>query len=201
MRDEFARQVAEELAQLRGGGFGIRADDGERRLVVVAYRGALAQEFRLEADVEVDAVLLARFVLDDGPQHVLDGAGDERGAKNENVRRGLVAHRRAEILREPEHRRLILAAVGRRRRADADERDLARQDGFARIAGDRHPSAGDDVRHEVDHAFLDHRRPSCRNEVELGLVHVHADHVVAVAREARKRDGPYITQSEDAYFH
>ena len=127
-RDELARQVPEEIAQPGDRSFGIRADDGERRLVVVAYRRPLAQELGLEADVEVDAVLLAGLGLDDRAQHVLDGAGDERRAKHENVGRGLVAHRRPEVFRDLEHRRLVLAPIGRRRRADAHERDLALQD-------------------------------------------------------------------------
>ena len=39
------------------------------------------------------------------------------------------------------------------------------------------------------------------DEVELGLVDVHADDAMAVAREARERYRAYVTQTEDADVH
>jgi hypothetical protein len=89
--DELARQVPEELSQLVSRRLGIRAHDREGRLVVIANGRTLAQEFRLEADVEIGAVLLAGLGLEDGTQHALERARNERRAEYEHVRRVLPA--------------------------------------------------------------------------------------------------------------
>src|SRR5437879_7258 len=81
----------------------VRADDGIRWLVVIPDRRPLAQEFRLETYVEIDAVFLPRTFFDDRPQHIFDGARHESRAEDKHVRRALSAHGGAQILAEPKH--------------------------------------------------------------------------------------------------
>src|SRR5262249_18359143 len=61
--------------------------------------------------------------------------------------------------------------------------------------------AGDGRGHELHHALLDHRRAAGRDQVELGLVDVHADDAMPVACEAGERDGADVTETEDADIH
>src|SRR5436190_21052271 len=61
------------------------ADDRVRGRVEIADRRALAQEFRLEAEMKIDAVALARFAFHDRAQRIFHRARDERRAKYEDV--------------------------------------------------------------------------------------------------------------------
>ena len=92
---ELARQMSEQRAQALERLCVAGADDRERRLVVVADGRALAQEFRLEADVEIDAFALPRCALDDRDQGAFDAARRERRAEHEDVRPGERPERRA----------------------------------------------------------------------------------------------------------
>ena len=100
-----------------------------------------------------------------------------------------------------QHRGLVLAAVRCRRRADADQRDLAPENRLPHVVGHRDPAARDDLRHQIDHAFLDDRRPAVPDQGELGRLDVDADDLVAVARETGERHGADVTEAEDADVH
>ena len=131
---EVAGQMSEQAPQHLRGVIAVGADDGERRMVVVADRRSLAQELRLEADVEVLAFALAGGFLHQRAQHALHRARHEGRAEHERMHVVDAGQRCAQFPRQPQHRRLILAAVGGRRRADADQRDLA---AAQRLAPDR----------------------------------------------------------------
>ena len=199
--DELARQVAEQCFQPLGRGFMVGADDGERRLVVVADRAALAQELGLEAQEEVDAVLLARLALDDRAQHVFHGAGHDGAAEHHHVRLGLAGQGLPQLGGQAHDGALILAAIGRRGRAHADQADVAAQHGGLGVGGDGDATAGGHALHELDHALFHHRRLAGRDELELGLVDVHADDLVAVARQAGQRHGADVAKAKDTDLH
>src|SRR4030095_2498022 len=79
--------------------------------------------------------------------------------------------------------------------------DLPPLGGIAPVAGHRDASACDRRGHELHHALLDHRRMPGRDQVELGLIDVHADDAMAVAGEAGERDGAHVAETEDADVH
>ena len=151
--------------------------------------------------MEIGAVLLAGLGLEDGTQHVLDRTRNERRAEYEHVRRVLPAQRGPKVLCESQHGRLVLASVRRRRCAHADERDLAALQGVALVARHSDPAARDGGGHELDHALLDDRCLAGRDQVELGLVDVHADDAMPIAREASQRDGADVAETEDTDVH
>ena len=198
---EVAGQVAEQLPQLRGRVVAIGTDDRERGMIVVADRRPFAQELRLEADEEVLAFDLTGSLLDDRAQHVFDRARHEGGAEHENMRPVDATQRLAQVLGQLEDCRLVLAAVGRRRCTDADQRQLAVAQRLGRVGRDADPAAGHDLGHQLDHPFFDHRRLAGSDQGELGGIDVDTDDSMAVAREARERNCTDIAETKNADVH
>src|SRR5215472_4137240 len=198
---ELARQMSEDPPQLYGRGFCVCTDDRVRRFVVILDRRALAQELGLEAHVEIDTLLLPRGGLDGRTEHFLDGAGDERRPKHDHVRRRLVAQGGPELLRHSNHPALVLAAVGGRWSAHADERQFSIPDRLVGVARHGHSATRGDVRHELYHALLDHGRLAGSDEIDFRLVDVDTEQAMAIAREAREGHGTYVSETEDADVH
>jgi hypothetical protein len=199
--DEATGQLAEQLAQALDRKGVIGTDDGKGRLVVIANRRAFAQKLRLEAEKKTLAVLLSRLRFDDRPQYVLDRTRHQRRAEDDDVRRALAGNCATHLLRQTQDCSLILAAVGRRRRTDANQGNLAVEHRALRIGGHCDAAAGGGQGHQVDHALLDHRCLAGHNQVELGGVDIDADHLVAIARQTGQRHRTDVAQAEDADFH
>ena len=68
------------------------------------------------------------------------------------------------------------------------------------IHGHGHATARHHLAHQVDHALLDHRRLAGSDQIELGLVDVDADDVVAVAGQACERNRADVPKAEYATF-
>ena len=114
-----------------------RADDGLRRIVEVAHRGALAQELRVHGDAEVVSGAQARGRLETRDQRALAGARQHRRAEDDRV---AAAERRdggADLVGDALQVYRRERAVAGRRRADADQRQVARGDGLGSVGGRR----------------------------------------------------------------
>ncbi len=89
-------------------------------------------------------------------------------------------------------------AVRLARRPHADQRDVGREDRLAHVGGGAHAAALAHLGHEVADAMLDNRRDPLVDHVDLGLVHVHADHLVSFLGEAGGGDAADVAQTENA---
>ena len=118
-------QVLEDLAHRVDRRLAVAADDGVRRMVVVADRAAFAQEFRLEARPKSTPDFLPLALSRMGSIFSSSGAGLHRGADHDGVELALGLQRRADLFGQPQDGAQVLAAIGGRRRAHAHERHLA----------------------------------------------------------------------------
>ena len=191
-------EMLEQIAHRIDRGFAIAADDRVRRMIVVADRGALAQELRLEAQTEVDARLLAAGALENWLYLLFHRARLNRRADDDGVELLLERQRRTELLGEPQDRGEVLAAVRGRRRAHAHERDFGIAHGQHGIVGHRDAAGIDHVAHQFLDAFFEDGRLATANQVELHGIDVDADHLVSVTREASQRHCADVAQAEDA---
>src|SRR5229473_3023542 len=198
---ELAWKMTKQFAQACRRRRGVGADHCKRRPVVVPDRGALAQEFGLEAHVEALAIPFRRLTLDDGAQHVLDRSGHQSRAEHEHMAVPLAVHGPAQIVSEPDNRRLVLAAVRRRGRADTDKRELGIQYRLQHVGRNRYLAARSNPCHEVNHSLLHHRCLAVPDQLELGLVDVDPYYRVAVAGETRQGNGAYVSKTEYADSH
>jgi hypothetical protein len=151
---EFARQMTEDAAQRRDAVGIARADNGQRRMVVVVNRRAFAQEFGLETQAEVDAGLQPRRSFERRLDDLLDGTGLHRGAHDDDVTRGFFREHGADLFGHTRDGIEILAAVGARWRADAHERHVGRKN---RVA------------HGIDHSDIAATHDAARQLLDAGL--------------------------------
>ena len=196
-----ARQVLEHPANRGHAAVAPAADDRVGRVVVVVYRGPLAQELGLEADVEVNTASLLGVPLEQGNHDVVHRPRDDGGADDEHVIGGLDAKGVAELGGEPFQCAEVLTAVRARRRADTEERELRASHRARRVVGDLHAAARDCGCHERVHAGFDDRGPAVPDQIALPWIDVDADHLMAVPCQTRERNGSHISQSKDADLH
>ena len=199
---EVARQVAEQSPQHLRCVIAAGADDRERRVVVVADRRAFAQELRLEADVEVPALLLAGGFLHQRAQHALHRARHQGRAEHEGVHMVDVGQRRAEFAARSRSTAvwswLPLAADGvptqisdssvSRRASPALLVTLTRPLATTLAISSTMPSSTTGVLPS---------RISCSFAASTST----PSDVVTLARQAGQRHGADVTESEDADFH
>jgi hypothetical protein len=103
-------------------------------MVVVPNRRSLPQELRLEANVKALPFALAGHPLEDGQQDILDGSRNQGRAEYESVGAARLADHGTQLFAESHDRGLILAAICCRRRANADQGQLAISQGLGGIA-------------------------------------------------------------------
>src|SRR5450830_782804 len=96
---------------------------------------------------------------------------------------------------------LILTSIGRRWRANADQRNFAVKHRGLCIGGHCDLATGGHSRHEINHALFHHRRFSSHDQVKFCTVDINTDHIVTVTRQAGQRHRPHIAQSKNADLH
>jgi hypothetical protein len=200
--DEAARQLAEQLAQRSTGKGMVGADDGERRLVVVADRRAFAQELGLESRGGSPRRPSCPTALDDRAQHVFDGTRHQRRAEDDDMRRR--SCRRSRGPSRLARRRIApwswlpLAADGVP--TQTREMSLSSTARCASVVTATRPLAATCCIRST----MPSSTTGClagHDQVELGGVDVDADHLVAIARQAGQRHGTHVAQAEDADLH
>ena len=75
------------------------------------------------------------------------------------------------------------------------------EDRAERVVAGPGAAVGDDLFHQVDHAFLDHRGLAGVDLGDLVRVDVHPDDLMAIARQAGERHRADVAQTEDADVH
>ena len=131
-----------------------------------------------------------------------EGAGRHGAPQDDAVRPAESPHGRGDLAAHAQHVLEVRLAVGERRRADGDHGDLRapRSPLARRWSPSTRPSATARASSTVQAVLHDRRAPGGDAGHLLG-VDVHADHVVAVAGEAGRRDGAHVAQPEDANPH
>ena len=190
---DFLEKVAGLLVQF--------ADHGHRREVVVLDRGALAEEFGVGADAEVDPGLLARAVLDQRDHHVVDGARQYGAAHHHGVAFGLLADGEADLAADGLDVAQVQVAVLLARRADADERYVGVQHGLLEVGGARQPSGLPALLQQRFQARFDDGRLALVDQVDLGAGDIHTNDFMTACRQAASTYCTDIAQTKDADSH
>src|SRR5262249_50846829 len=92
-------------------------------------------------------------------------------------------------------------AIGVARGTDTDEGDVRLEDGALCAVPRLQVALRAPRSDQFGKARLYHRAAPFLNEVDLGLVRVHSDDIVAIASQARCRDRSDVAQSKDADSH
>ena len=100
-----------------------------------------------------------------------------------------------------EQRAQVRHAVSEVRGANADERDFTSLDGLIRRQRGSEPALSHDARDNVAEPWFDDGRHAIVDGADLVGVHIDADHVMSVTRQARCRHASHISQAEDADIH
>ncbi len=191
--EQARRQVAAGAVQL--------ADDGLGRVEEIVHRGAFAQEFRVEADAEIDAGAPPRAALERRQHQAAHGAGHQRAAHHHHRRARVIAQRGADLLGNAPQVIELDVAIGAARRADAHQEQVAAQDGGHGVGrGAQAPGLDLRLDHRLEVALDDRRMPGADGG-NLERLDIHAGHVVAFAREAGSADRADVAQAQDTDFH
>ncbi len=193
-----APRCANNCAHLLDRGLALAAHDRVRRVVVVVDRACPRAGIPAGSTGRSRLPTCGRWRARGGLDHLLDRAGLHGRADDDGVEFLLGRERGADLLRQPQDGRQVLAAVRRRRCTHADEGDLGVADRMHGIAGDRDAARLDHVTHQLLDALFQDRRLLGADQVELGGIDVDADDAVTVAREARERHRAHVAQPEDA---
>ena len=104
------------------------------------------------------------------------------------------------MLQPVEQRAQVRHAVSEVRGTDADERDFTSLDG---LSADSVARSGPlhDARDNVAEPWFDDGRHAIVDGADLVGVHIDADHVMSVTRQARCGHASHVSQAEDADIH
>ncbi len=199
--DKFARQVLEHRPDDVQGARRVAADHGERRIVIILDRAALAQELRLKGQAEAFAQLFAGVLFQYRPDPIHDRAGAHGRANHHHVilivaGQGL-ADLRGDFLNGPQ----ILAAVRLGRGSHTDKGQRALADRLVDIVGHRQPALFHHVAGQLLDTFFHDGRVAAAQQIQFGRIHVHADDLVTVAGQAGGGNGAHIPHAENCDIH
>ena len=193
MRSLGARERRVERAQDVDGALVLGADDHAIRLHEVVDRVALLQELGVRRDGELVRGLLAHDGFD------LVAGADRYGRLGDDDRPA--GHRRRDGLGGLEDERQIGAAVLAGRRADRQQDHLAAGDALGDVGRERQAPLGGVVRDQLVEARFVDRDLAAIEAVDLGLVEIAADDVVAHVRKAGPRHQPDVPRTNDTDLH
>ena len=183
-------EAVQDLARVLIGG----AEDDAVGVHEVVDGGALLEELGVADDDEGDLGLLA-----DDPRDALGGAdGDRALVDDDRVAVDVPADLRGGRVQERE----VGGAVGPERgRADRHEDDVAVHRGLGVACSKAQAAGGDVVLDQRLEARLKNGQLSLADRLDLGVVDVRAEHVVAEIREHGRRDEADISSTDDANLH
>jgi hypothetical protein len=182
-------QLAEHLAGARVVG----AHDHAVGVHEVLDRGALLEELGVAGDHD----LLLGVLADDAGDPL--GGAHRHGALVDDHREAVdvLAHLGGGL----EQVAQVGRAVGGARRAHGHEDRVAMLGGLGVRGGEAEPAGLGVALDQLVEARLVDRDLTVAQAGDLALVHVGADHVVAVIGEARSGDQSHVPSSDDADFH
>jgi hypothetical protein len=164
-------------------------------------RGAFAQEFRVDAQAEFLAGLLARIFLQDRDHDFAHGSRQHGAAHDDYRRARMGGDGLADLLAHALHIGEVDAAVGQARRADAHQREVGMAHRVADLGAGAQPSGRYLLVNDVADVLLDDRRLAGVDQIDLGTLRIHADHFVAVFRKASRGYGANVSEPQHANFH
>ena len=174
------------------------ADDCERRRVVVPNRGSFAEELRIHADAEIAAGLLPGVLLQNRDDESLDGSGQDGASNADDVIRARLLQESADVggrvLDVIETQAPVLVAGC----AHAHHRQVRVLDCVRRGA---QAVVADSTANEIGQPGLDDSADPFVDAVDLPLIDVDAENVIAARGEARGGDGTYIAKAENVDSH
>src|SRR5882672_7105630 len=170
-------------------------------MVVVVDRRALAQEFGVDADAEVATGTLSGCRFKRRKHDAFHGARQHRAAHHDDLVGVAARERGADLFAGAAHIGQIEAAVRVAGRADAYEHQIRTRDGGIGIGDGSEMSGGHACGHQLLEAWLYDRALALVHETCLHVVGIDADDLMAVAREAPRRDDPDVPHPENRNPH
>ncbi len=155
----------------------------------------------MEAYGEVAVGVSSAGLFEGRPDQVLEGSGLHRGAQYDGVMGNLAAQSGTDLGHHAPDGAKILATVRAGGRADADEGHLRIVNRGGNIVRHLHAAGGHHRLHQLLDALFHDRRAARADHVELVGIDVHTDDMMAVACQARERDGAYISETEHTDSH
>ena len=180
------------------GAFVVGADNDAIGFHEVFNRGALLQKFRIRYDAERhrDAAL-GEFGADRRLHRARRTHRHRALVYNELV----VRHVAANAARGGEHVLHVGGAVFVRRRAHGDELDRAKAHALLDVAGEVKALRLDVAQHDFFQARLEDGNFATQQHVNLGLIEIDAQHIVAHFGKTRAGDETYIAGAYNCQFH
>ncbi len=174
------------------------ADKDAVGLEEVGDRRALLEEFGVGDDVEGDRLAALGEYLRDALLHLPGGADGYGGFVHDHP---VARHVTGDLLGDREHVLQVGRAVLVGRGADGDELHLGVAHRLGGVCGETQAALGEVARDDRLQAGLPDRDGAGAQLVDLGLVDVHAQHVVADFREARAADQADVAGTENGELH
>src|SRR5262249_1181818 len=167
------------LAQSSVGEILMLADDDIGRRMKIANGRTFTQKLRIEINFEAVAYRPPRHFLKNWNREPPCGARRNCAAKNNCVKSGVVAERCTDFLKHRFERGQIDITIAARWCANADEGEIRTTDGFIDVVRHAQFAIADSGLHEFRQAGLSHRRNTLPEQVELLMIGVDPNHLMA----------------------